>query len=181
MIYEITANRAAMLDTIAYAEGTGSRYDLLFGYGVFDVTGPHPNVKVPFGNTYSTAAGRYQFLYDTWQDTIPKIPQADIMLPDNQDQAAIQRMADRGALDAVDRGDIEGAIMMLNKEWASFPGSPYGQPTKSMQELVNYFNTQKTIEEVKKNWITVVVAIMAIIIVAGILFMIVKLYPALKS
>lgn len=170
MKFDLTPNRRAMLDTIAFAEGTGDRYDLLFGYGTFDVNGPHPNVAVPFGDTTSTAAGRYQFLYSTWQDTIPKIPQPDLMVPQNQDQAALQRIKDRNALDDVDNGNIEVAINKLAVEWASFPGSPYGQPTKSMADMVNFFYARQTVHDVKKNVLNAGVAVMAIVLVAAVIW-----------
>ena len=170
MRYELTPNRRAMLDTIAFAEGTGDRYDYLYGYGTFDVNGPHPNITVTSGGYSSTAAGRYQFLYSTWQDTIPKIPEPDIMLPANQDQAALQRINDRGALEEVDNGNIEDAILKLNQEWASFPGSPYGQPTRSMAELLSYFSDRMNGYEVKKNLLNIAIAVALLALVAGIIW-----------
>jgi hypothetical protein len=45
----------------------------------------------------------------------------------------------RGALSAVEAGDIDKAIALCNKEWASLPGSPYGQPRKSLEECRRLF------------------------------------------
>ena len=67
-----------LLDTIAFAEGTAgvgqNGYDILVGYGRIsnwdpNYTSDHPNIKVyiPSIKTYSTAAGRYQFLNSTWK------------------------------------------------------------------------------------------------------------------
>ena len=37
----------------------------------------------------------------------------------------------RGALQDVINGDLKAALDKCNKEWASLPGSPYGQPVKT--------------------------------------------------
>ena len=75
-INNILINKYAypILDMIAYAEGTifyGTKngYDVLFGGNVIsgwnnNYLQGHPNIKVKFGNSSSTAAGRYGFLYN---------------------------------------------------------------------------------------------------------------------
>jgi muramidase (phage lysozyme) len=69
-----------LLDTIAYAEGTAgvsqNGYDVLVGFGQIpawtpDYISSHPNVFVP---GLSTAAGRYQIIFNTWQDYGGNIP-----------------------------------------------------------------------------------------------------------
>jgi muramidase (phage lysozyme) len=67
-----------LLDVIAYAEGTAgygqNGYDVIVNFNILPEWNPqyskgHPNVKiyVPSIKKPSTAAGRYQFLYDTWK------------------------------------------------------------------------------------------------------------------
>jgi hypothetical protein len=60
----------------------------------------------------------------------------------------------RGALDAVIRGDLEVAIAKCAKEWASLPGSPYGQPTKTLAQCIAVYDaaggTHGTAPEVAK-------------------------------
>lgn len=146
-MYELTARRRAILATINWAEGLPG-YNQLFNYVPFNNYGPHPNIEVTASGYTSTAAGAYQFLYATWQDSISNAGISDYMAPDNQDQAAIERIDYRGVLDAVDSGDITGAMEKLSWEWASLPyldtnGNSvgrYGQPIKTMDEVVNYFN-----------------------------------------
>ena len=68
----------AILDTIAYTEGTArsgqNGYDILVGYNKIpnwtsDTTSGHPNIPIDWGGGRSTAAGRYQFLYSAWVET----------------------------------------------------------------------------------------------------------------
>lgn len=138
-MYELTPYRLAILDTINWAEGSPG-YDELFNYVKFNNLGPHPNQVVTAGGYESTAAGAYQFLYGSWQDTISAAGLPDFMDSATQDQAALKRIEMRGALGDIDSGNIEAALPKLALEWASFPGSPYGQPTKDLEEFIAYFN-----------------------------------------
>ncbi len=159
-LYLITPERSAMLNTINWAEGSPA-YNQAFNYIVFNNYGPHPNLHIPFGDTYTTAAGRYQFLWQTWQDAIKALGLPDYMSPENQDQAALWLIdKKRGVLDNVDAGDVRGAVQKLSWEWASLPvvftetvngktyyagSGRYGQPTKTIDQIITFFN-----EELKK-------------------------------
>jgi muramidase (phage lysozyme) len=46
----------------------------------------------------------------------------------------------RDALGEIMRGEIKSAIKKCNKEWASLPGSPYGQPTVKLEDVVAEYN-----------------------------------------
>jgi tape measure domain-containing protein len=130
----------AMLDTIASAEG--ANYNTLFGGGTFDDFGAHPNQRITrkLGgkNITSTAAGRYQFLFSTWDEIAKQLGLTDFS-PESQDLAAIQLMKRRGMIGPTMRGDIETAFTKGNREWASLPGSPYGQPTKKAEDLMETY------------------------------------------
>jgi len=154
MPYELTPRRRAILATINWAEGLPD-YGELFNYVPFNPYAPHPNQVVTAGGYSSTAAGAYQFLYSTWQDTIPDVPIDDYMSPENQDQAALSRIEWRGVLDELDNGEIEAVIQKLSWEWASLPvvwsetvsgkyypagSGRYGQPIKSVQAVLDYYN-----------------------------------------
>ena len=139
-MYQLTPQRLAALATINWCEGSPD-YDEAFGYAKFNNLGPHPNIKYPFGNTYTTAAGAYQFLYSTWQEAIAGLGIPDYMSPENQDQAALWLIdVKRKCLAYVDAGNIELAMESLSYEWASLPPGRYGQPIKTMEEVINYFN-----------------------------------------
>jgi len=66
-----------LLDTIAYAEGTSNYsqngYNVLVGFKLIDnwsenYTDGHPNILIKLPRLRpSSAAGRYQFIYDTWK------------------------------------------------------------------------------------------------------------------
>lgn len=155
MAYELTSRRLAMLATINWCEGSPA-YNQAFNYVEFNNYGPHPNLKIPFGNTYSTAAGAYQFLYSTWQAGIKFLGIPDFMSPENQDQVGIYCYAQkRKALQYVDSGDLDNAIQILSWEWASMPvvfsetvggkfyeagEGRYGQGSKSLSAIKDYYN-----------------------------------------
>ena len=135
---QATKNVNAWLWLIRRCEGTSGPdgYNLLFGGQRFKDLRRHPNIRVPFTQsdgtqTWSTAAGAYQILYRTWLSVSSALRLTDFS-PSSQDQAAIELTRRRGALDAVKEGDIERAIDLCAAEWASLPGSRYGQPTRSL-------------------------------------------------
>lgn len=66
----------AFLDLIAYREGTAgvsqNGYDIMYAFKKIqnwteNFSGSHPNVRTTSGRITSSAAGRYQFLYDVWR------------------------------------------------------------------------------------------------------------------
>ncbi len=127
-------NVQAMLRVIRRGEGTADEagYRRLFGGQLFSGYADHPRTKVSKSGYTSTGAGAYQFLSSTWDETARVMGLADFS-PRNQDWGAVGRMAYRGALDDVKAGRFEAAIRKIAREWASMPGSPYGQPVISME------------------------------------------------
>ena len=127
---------------IAFAEGTAGRgqdgYDILFGGGTFDSYAVHPRVRVPFRNTYSTAAGRYQILSRTWDGLVNKLGLQDFT-PASQDAAAVELIRERGALRDVQAGRVVTAINKVAKVWASLPGAGYNQPERQLTALVRAY------------------------------------------
>jgi len=124
----------ALLDTIAYTEGTAGScendgYDTGFGYNCFASCASHPHTV--WGN--SSAAGRYQFLDFTWDG----LGKSDFG-PRNQDIAAMDLVRRRGVTIPQDRPldeeEFEAAMRKLGYEWASLPFSPYGQPVKTLED-----------------------------------------------
>lgn len=155
----------AMLDVIAFAEGTRGNGDyrrVVYGTVIraFDGNAPydrslvgkrnvlvnnlqnHPNLLVQVNpNLRSTAAGRYQFLYGTWQGlNMPDFSQH------SQDIAAIKLMQRRGMIEPLLNGDFNAAIHKGAPEWASLPvvggGSYYGgQGAKNLSDLRRTYST----------------------------------------
>lgn len=131
-------NVQAFLRVLRRGEGTSgpNGYRMLFGGELFDSFAQHPNRRITrtFRNgptVTSTAAGAYQFLKSTWDETARIMGLADFS-PANQDRGAVGRIAARGALEDVKAGRFDVAIQKVAKEWASMPGSPYGQPVISL-------------------------------------------------
>ena len=137
-------NVQAFLALIRYTEGAG--YTTLFGGGIVEQTDDHPRIAITrtLGGKpiTSTAAGAYQFLSRTWDECVKALDLPDFT-PASQDQAALYLIERRRALPAVLEGDWETAIERCNREWASLPGSPYGQPTKSMEKCLAFLDKQK--------------------------------------
>jgi muramidase (phage lysozyme) len=131
----------AFLDMISAAEGT-TKYSyrtMVGGARIADLS-QHPRRVVNLGNgLYSTAAGRYQFLWRTWNGL-----QTSLGLPNfgerSQDIAAVELLRRRGALTPLLRKDFRAALSAARKEWASFPGAGYGQGERSIAYMTNAFN-----------------------------------------
>lgn len=134
-------NVSAFLRIIREGESSqdDSAYRMVFGGGYFDSFAEHPNKPVTIGNITSTAAGAYQFLYRTWKECATYLRLQDFS-PISQDQAAIFLIKRRGAYEDILAGRIEQAILKCNKEWASLPGSPYGQPTLTMARALEVYS-----------------------------------------
>lgn len=112
-----------------------SAYRTLVGGGRFESFDDHPRQRIHVRglNVYSTAAGAYQFLARTWDECRAALALPDFS-PQMQDIAAAFLIRRRGALADVLAGNVEQAISKCNREWASLPGSPYGQPTRTMAQ-----------------------------------------------
>ncbi|AEX65746.1 endolysin [Xanthomonas phage vB_XveM_DIBBI] len=143
----ISRNLSAFLYLIGYSE-LGKMVDLPSqGYDVIVGSTPsklilmkdyadHPNVLVKSVN--STAAGRYQILYryaSAYRNSL-KLPDFG---PASQDKIAIQLIRECKALDDVEQGNIESAIVKCHSRWASFPGAGYGQRENKLSDLVRKF------------------------------------------
>lgn len=147
----------AFLDLIAWSEGTSTHpltkndgYDVIVtginGPSVFTDFAKHPfedggsvqwRLDPP---AYSTAAGRYQLLARYW-----KVYKVQLGLPDyspsSQDAVAVQQIKERRGLDLIEQDETEAAIRACSTIWASFPGSPYGQPTRAMGEALDKYQS----------------------------------------
>lgn len=133
-------NVRAMLRVIRAGEGTSgdNGYRKLFGGRLFEGFADHPRTVVTAGGYTSSAAGAYQFLASTWDETARVMGLRDFS-PASQDRAAVGRIAARGALADVMAGRLSVALRKCSREWASLPGSPYGQPVMSADRAAAVF------------------------------------------
>ena len=132
-------NLKAFLHLIRTGEGTlgDDGYRTLYGGKLFDSFADHPRIKVKAGKWTSSAAGAYQFLSKTWDGLVAKYPSIlTSFSPECQDEAAVMLIKGRGAYADVIAGRFKTAIIKCNKEWASLPLSPYGQPTLTMEKAL---------------------------------------------
>jgi len=130
-------NVQAFLKVIRKCEGTDAEdgYSYLFGSNPrnkrrFQDFSKHPKLSFPFGKTTSSAAGAYQIMGYTYDDLVKSLGITDFS-PKSQDLMACERISYRNCLQKVIDGKFSESIYGCNKEWASLPGSPYGQPTKT--------------------------------------------------
>jgi muramidase (phage lysozyme) len=134
-------NVQAFLALIRHTEGAG--YSTLFGGEHFTEFEDHPRrlITRTLGGKpiTSTAAGAYQFLSRTWDECKKALGLPDFS-PPSQDRAALYLIERRRALPAVLEGDWPTALERCNREWASLPGSPYGQPTKSLNTCLAFLD-----------------------------------------
>jgi muramidase (phage lysozyme) len=132
-------NVAAFLRALRVGEGTADDdgYRRIVGGALAPGLADHPRkmVWLPRYSVNSSAAGAYQFLARTWDGLVKQygFPSFE---PQWQDAGAVGLIIGRRALDAVRRGDIRAAIALCRNEWASLPGSPYGQRTEAMDRVL---------------------------------------------
>ena len=141
-----TKEQRAMLDSIAFAEGTAKYpndgYNTMFTGKQFSGFEDHPR-KIQRSNGYaSDAAGRYQFLSTTWDPLAKKLGLKDFS-PANQDKAAIElaRQYDVTQELLAKEGMSPKVSAFLGRQWASFPGKSIGldQPTKGLKGIQNVY------------------------------------------
>lgn len=134
----VSAPRKALLDAIAWAEGTRGYsqdgYNVIFSFKTFTDCDDHPRRTICSGGYCSTAAGRYQFLTTTWDGL--KLPN---FRPENQTTGAMTLIAWRKATIPADRPltatEFTNVMSKISYEWASLPPGRYGQPVKSASQL----------------------------------------------
>ncbi|WP_031372197.1 glycoside hydrolase family 24 protein [Lysobacter antibioticus] len=135
-------NVVAFLDMIAHAEGVErfsehGGYDVVVGGGRFTSYAKHPRklVWLPKYRIHSTAAGRYQFLWRTWNNLQNSLKLPDFG-PSSQDRAAIELLRETGALADIKKGWISSAVRKSRKIWASLPEAGYGQREVPLESLL---------------------------------------------
>ena len=147
------SNIKAMQLSIRNCEGTEAAdgYNYLFGSTpdndrrFTDMT-HHPNQKFPFSGGESDAAGAYQIMYETEQCLIKQLVQYGMSVADatmfdapTQDLKCVLLFSNHNCCQKIIDGDFNYAVSVLNKTWASLPGSPYGQPVKSMSDVIAFY------------------------------------------
>jgi murein DD-endopeptidase MepM/ murein hydrolase activator NlpD len=142
-----TPEQRAMLDAIAFAEGTRDQpnggYKTLFGFGQFDDYSRHPDRVVRKGGYASAAAGRYQFMPRTFNRLAKKLGLKDFS-PQSQDRAALELAKELGITpEFLKREGMSPKVSaLLGRQWASFPGKTIGldQPTKRLKDIQKAYN-----------------------------------------
>lgn len=134
-------NVLAFLRVIREGESSQNEdaYTIRFGGSHFDAPPwEHPREAITIGRLTSTASGAYQFLWRTWSALVAQYGFPDFS-PQCQDEGAVALIAGRKALQLVMEGRFDEAVARCALEWASLPGSPYGQPTRTIAQAREVF------------------------------------------
>lgn len=130
-------NIQAYLKTIRLGEGTKDEdgYYRHFGGKITRDVSSKPTEIISKGGHDSSAFGAYQIINKTEEGLKKQLGNLDFS-PANQDVRAVELLRQRGAIDAIKRGDIAEAKRRTAPEWASIPtssGKSYygGQPAVS--------------------------------------------------
>lgn len=142
---------AAFRETIAWAE-SGGDYSIYYGGGHFDNNGPHPCRQVTAAGYKSTAAGKYQFLCNTWREIASAIGD-DHMTPANQELGATLILVSVGAVDELlwptsTENKLDGAMRKAWPKWPSLPNGNSGvwhkQQQRTFAQELAYFQNALT-------------------------------------
>lgn len=143
------AELLAGLDMVAYAEigpimlaESDDGYNVLVGSRpehvvTFGSYAQHPNIYVR--NMNSHAAGRYQWMPDTWNPIRIRLKLPDFS-PRSQDLGCLELFRERLAIPDFMAGHVNAAIIRLAPIWASFPGAGYHQPERRANELIDAYH-----------------------------------------
>lgn len=109
------------------SSGEATRYNELYGGGSFQGYAQHPNVRMELpSGSYTTAAGKFQFLFPTWRSEANKLGLPDFS-PKSQDAAAwdlanttYQKTTGRSLMDDAKAGKVDWSA--LASQWPSLGG-----------------------------------------------------------
>lgn len=156
----ITPEYRALLDTIAWAEGTDCHYNMMMGRMLFKDYSAHPieTKEMPekgfeFGprwrKRHSTAAGRYQFLYRTYNLLKGEGFFQTGFSPEEQDRAAIyliqkNEITQEVLEEALRKKEFIDIWNALSGEWASLPL----KKTKRSRYRFQYASREENLEKI---------------------------------
>lgn len=141
----------AFLDLIAYKEVPSNVVLTLQGYyannGIKGSQGFFDDADIESGNGFPKTAGtkfnvgRYQFNRGDWEHAKKSNNQIKGFSPKDQDLIAYFKLGYRKVLEPLAQNNLSLAIKNAGKEWASLPGSPYGQVQAGYteQQAIAYF------------------------------------------
>ena len=118
----------AMMQTVASCEGTWEpgmpvdvTYRMLFGKSLFDSYEKHPDIIVSLNGYDSSAAGAYQFMWDTWTPLYARYKNwyaGDQFSPINQDLGFIRLFTEVGGMWRLEKGiKVVNQYVSVDKDW----------------------------------------------------------------
>lgn len=147
----MTDNQNAFLDMLAYSEigpellsASNDGYNVIVGStprapDLFYDYSDHPRKLVHLNDHLSsTAAGRYQILARYFDHYKKELGLPDFS-PASQDAIALRMIREQHAFQDVIAGRVRAAIAKCCNIWASLPGSPYGQHTNKLEDLIKAY------------------------------------------
>lgn len=143
----VVSNLQAFSDTVGWSEGTtrpeivgasDRGYNVLVGSTakrplIFTSYATHPDVYNSLLN--STAAGKHQIIFPTWQGLSARTGLIDFGPSTQEIMFKSLVDIDCGALEAVLSGQLVDALALCSGTWASLPGSNSGQHQNTIAAL----------------------------------------------
>jgi muramidase (phage lysozyme) len=140
----MSPNLKAFLDTIAHSEigrdllaKSDNGYNVCVGATaahpiLFPSYAAHPRRRCEAQD--SDAAGRYQFMGRYWEHYRDQLGLPDFG-PASQDRWCVQLIRECHALEDIEAGRFEAAVVKCKSRWASLPGAGYGQHENTLADL----------------------------------------------
>lgn len=126
---------------------TDDAYRMVVGGQLIDSLDKHPRIEVRTKWGWSSAAGAYQFMAavghvktDTW-DMLERVYGPLDFSHQTQDRMGVALIWRRGALDAVMGGRVHEGIRLCGDEWASLPGSRWGQSRQTLEGAIALYQS----------------------------------------
>lgn len=147
---EFTPEVKAFMDCIAYKEVHAGQHLTRKGYfcnngiqgsgGYFSEAEAAAGYPVSAGTKYNV--GRYQFRKLDYDEFKAKDKRIKAYMPIDQDYLCLGKMKYREVMEPLKAGLIREAIKRAGEEWASMPGSRYGQVQHgyTMEQAIAYYN-----------------------------------------
>jgi len=147
----------ALLDAIAVCEG--GKYNILVGGKTFVGYNSHPRIYV--AKLDSTAAGRYQINWPTYQEFSQKLGLTDFT-PLTQDIMAVALIDSKIPIEKVSLANLKEVAEAISWRWASIPPQRYpNQSMKTFEQFKSYY--VKSFNSIKDSLAIPIVAVLIFI------------------
>lgn len=150
---DLIAYKEVHADVVLSTKGYYSNNDVQGSNGFFTDADTSAGGGFPKSAGTKYNVGRYQFNRGDWEESKKTYSQIKGYSPAEQDLVCLWKLKYRGVLAPLTSGDIATAINKGGKEWASLPGSPYGQVQAgyTAAQAIDYYRKRLAIYKGQSN------------------------------